>query len=538
VSVRGFLRRLWRPTLFQGIAFVSIAGYFLLLYVVPPIRFYNIFWLQNFDYGILYNSSQMLAHLQAPFVTTRGTHSWADNQDYFQVLLGIFHHLPYPHYSLLVSHALAIFACGVFCFLFLRREGLVALLLPLVVWMSPYLVNMNLDLFHTEAYATILLLLMFYGATHGRPWCFAIATLLALACKEDVAITVGTFMTLALLRPGFFQLQRRYLVAGLAASVLVFVINQGVVLPYFKLRTCEWLNADFSRSNMRAGPTAPWFADIWSQLLNPSYYKIKFASPGVMRYLLTLLWPMVFFARSTFPISLLPLPGAFINIFGSGYLIQSRHHYDHSTYAAVIIVMLLGIRRVRFKKTLGTVLVLIAAWINLHTPLVRMKVTTVRTPEFWSLEKDERTRFVELLNELLPPDIVISADYTALNYLLRGRDTVYMFENPFRPDYFGIYGLCDGVVGVYRTVPTPDIAVVRGDYTMAPKVREILDTAYENWTVYPFGGRHPMNLFINPRSKQYGRLVSVARELGADEGTHLGERRGHRQASRDLGPHP
>jgi hypothetical protein len=73
---------------------------------------------------------------------------------------------------------------------------------------------------------------------------------------------------------------------------------------------------------------------------------------------------------------------------------------------------------------------------------------------------------------------------------------------------------------------------------MAPKVREILDTAYENWTVYPFGGRHPMNLFINPRSKQYGRLVSVARELGADEGTHLGERRGHRQASRDLDPHP
>ena len=114
MSVRGFLRRLWRPALFQGIAFVGIAGYFLLLYVVPPIRFYNIFWLQNFDYGILYNSSQMLAHLQAPFVTTRGTHSWADNQDYFQVLLGIFHHLPYPHYSLLVSHALAIFACGVF----------------------------------------------------------------------------------------------------------------------------------------------------------------------------------------------------------------------------------------------------------------------------------------------------------------------------------------------------------------------------------------------------------------------------------------
>lgn len=415
--------------LLQAVLFVCLAAYFLLLFVLPPLRFYKLFWLQNFDYGILYDSSQKLANLQAPFVTTRGTHSWADNQDYFQILFAPLHHLPYPHYSLLTLHALAIFACGVFCFLYLRRQGFVALLPPVVVWTSPYLVNMSLDLFHTEAFATILLLLMFYGAARGRPGCFGLGAVLALACKEDVAITVGAFMALALLRPALLRLERRYYVAGLLAACLVFVVNQGIVLPHYKLVTCRWLDADMSPQNIRAGPISPWFADIWGGLLSPSYYRVRFLQPEVLKYLGLLLWPVVPFVHSTFPMTLLPFAGALINLLGSGYLIQSAYH-------------------------------------------------------------------------------------ATLNYLLRGRMRVYMFENPFRPDNFGIYGLCDGVVGAYRTVPAVDLTVVRGGYNMAPNVRAMLGSGYEHER-FTFSNGTTMEFFINPASRQHDQIVAALRELGA-----------------------
>ncbi len=501
--------------LLQAVLFVCLAAYFLLLFVLPPLRFYKLFWLQNFDYGILYDSSQKLANLQAPFVTTRGTHSWADNQDYFQILFAPLHHLPYPHYSLLTLHALAIFACGVFCFLYLRRQGFVALLPPVVVWTSPYLVNMSLDLFHTEAFATILLLLMFYGAARGRPGCFGLGAVLALACKEDVAITVGAFMALALLRPALLRLERRYYVAGLLAACLVFVVNQGIVLPHYKLVTCRWLDADMSPQNIRAGPISPWFADIWGGLLSPSYYRVRFLQPEVLKYLGLLLWPVVPFVHSTFPMTLLPFAGALINLLGSGYLIQSAYHYDHSTYASVIIVMLLGLERASYKKILGALLVAAAVWVNLYTPTVRMKMTAAWTSgDFWYFGKDERTVFVERLNEALPPDLVISADYATLNYLLRGRMRVYMFENPFRPDNFGIYGLCDGVVGAYRTVPAVDLTVVRGGYNMAPNVRAMLGSGYEHER-FTFSNGTTMEFFINPASRQHDQIVAALRELGA-----------------------
>lgn len=510
------LRRFVFVRVLQDVLFLGEAAWFAVLYVVPPVRHYNITWIQNFDYGILYNSSQMLAHFRAPFVTTRGTHSWADNQDYFQILLAPLHWLPAPHYWLLVSHSLAIFACGVFCYFFLRRFGLVALLVPLVVWTSPHLANMNIDLFHTEAFATILLLIMFYGALRGRVALFWIGTLLALACKEDVAITVGAFMFLAFFRPDLFRVGRRQLVAGFAAALGVFVLNQWVVLPHYKVATCQWLDADMASENMRSGPISPWFSDVWTQWLNPSWYRIKLGHPLVLHYLALLLWPLPFFVWHTFPIVLLPLAGAVINVIGSGYLIQTAYHYDHSTYASIIIVMLLGLERMRWRTAVGLVLAGVALWIDLRTTAVRMKLTAPKAaPDFWELAKDERTVFLERLSDVLPRDIVIAADYTSINYLLPGRDAVYMLENPFRPDNFGIYGLCDGAVGKYRSVPTVDLAVVRSGFSMTPDVRQKIASGFDAYTVRLFGGRYPMALLINKQSPRYDELLAAAREMGA-----------------------
>ncbi|MGH8508658.1 MAG: hypothetical protein ACREVH_08070 [Gammaproteobacteria bacterium] len=78
--------------------------------------------------------------------------------------------------------------------------------------------------------------------------------------------------------------------------------------------------------------------------------------------------------------------------------------------------------------------------------------------------------FVEQLNERLPPDVVISADFISLSYLLPGRDEVFMLENPFQPQYFGIYGLCEKMAAP----PMPEVLVLRAGYKVSQLVRDIM----------------------------------------------------------------
>ncbi len=506
--------RIFSVATLQGVVFFCLAVLFLLIYLLPAIRQYNVFWLQAFDYGIIYNSTQELAFGRPAFMTTRGVHVWGDSQDYFQLLFAPLHYLPAPHYWLIGAHSVAIWSCGVFCFFYLRPHRLVALLVPLVVWMSPYLINSSNDLFHTESYATILHLLVFYAAVRGRRGLFWGAVLLVLACKEDIAIYVAWFMVLAFFRPDIFRIERRHLAGAVAAAVAVFVINQSVVQPYYKLQTCEWLGTPVTMAAVRATPS-PWFPDIWTELLRPAYYA-RVLLPEVPWYLLMLLWPVVFFPRAAFPMIFLPLAGAAINVLGSGYLLKSTFHYDHSSYAAVIIVMLIGLSRIKRKNLVAIVLFAVALGIHLYWPHMRARVTRVWNGEdnLWAFKKDERTVFSERLNALLPPDTVVSADYGTVNYLLRGRSQAFMFENPFRPDYFAIYDLCDGDEKPLPGLPPVDLVVLRADYRPLPSGQASL-APFDHYQASLFDGKFPMHLYVNPNSPRRDRLVSVMNEVGA-----------------------
>jgi len=77
--------------------------------------------------------------------------------------------------------------------------------------MSPFLINMNLDLFHTEAFASIFLLLLYFSCKTGNPYLFYLFLLAAISCKEDVAITAGFFMFLAALSPERFKLVSNFI---------------------------------------------------------------------------------------------------------------------------------------------------------------------------------------------------------------------------------------------------------------------------------------------------------------------------------------
>ena len=203
--------------------------YFIALYGIPPIRFYNHLWLQTFDYGIQFQATDLIAHGNPLFLTTRGLRLWADHQKYFIVLLSVVHIFPNPHYALLIAHSLGILGCGFFVMFYCRRDTLLALLLSLFVWASPLMLNMNIDLIHPEAFVTFFLLVLFYAARRGLPKTFYVFLLLALSCKEDVAITAGGFLLLALWKPMFFRLPSRHFIVGLGLCMAIFFMDQRIV---------------------------------------------------------------------------------------------------------------------------------------------------------------------------------------------------------------------------------------------------------------------------------------------------------------------
>jgi len=485
--------------------------YFALLYLVPPLKYYNVFYLQNFDYGIAYQTTYFLSRLKAPYLTTRGLHLWVNHQRYVSMLLAPLHYLPAPHYFLLIIYSLGIWACGLFCMVFWRSNKPLSLLVPLVVWLSPFMVNMNLDVYHAESFATLFLLLTFFSCLKGWKKSFYLFLILAISCKEDVAITAGFFMLLALCRPKFFQLSRREFATGLALCIALFLFSEKIILPYYRLKTCQWLDHGFSAHSVGSSPAAPWFtsspwfANIYEDLRTPSFYAGHFLSREAARYFLLLFWPVFLFLESSFPFCLLPLPGALINMVGGGYMIQGYWHYDHSTFAAVMIAILIGLDKEKWKKSLALILAAITLVINLESPSVRLRATELFSRSFWQMKKVPQVRFLETLRKRLPRDVVISADYISSNYLLEGHENVYMFNNPFGWDHFGVYGLCTDPV----SLPRPDLVVLQTGWKIDPRTQSLLNDSYEHQRIHDNDNSAEFDVYLLSKSSFHNQLNSL-----------------------------
>ncbi len=456
------------------------AIYFLIFYIIPPIQEYNNFSVLNFDFGILLQSSYLLSRFEELMMTVRGVHIWADNQDYFQIILSLLHHLPSPYYWLILSHSLGIYMCGIFCLIYLMPQGrFVALAVAVMVWISPFMININQDLIHTEAFATIFILMLYFACKKGNPILYYIFLLLALSCKEDVALTIGLFMVLVLLEQKWFaqkrfELPQIHFVVGLFLSIALFFINLQVVLPYFKAQTCLWLDPGFDVASISSAPAAPAYQQILSNWYKPEFIQAAFIRKDVGVYLLNLMWPIVFFLHLRSLLFLLPAAGLFVNIISkSGYYIEGYYHYDFCTMAAVIIIVIEGISKTTYKKIISCLLLATAIYFHFNMK-TRVPLSAPLTKSFYQFEKKAEVQFLHQLNQVLPENTTITADYITINYLITNHPNIFMFENPFRSAYFGLYGLCDR----FKTPPAVDLIVMRSDYKMDKNIQSFFSSHF------------------------------------------------------------
>jgi hypothetical protein len=286
-----------------------------------------------------------------------------------------------------------------------------------------------------------------------------------------------------------------------------------VVLPAAKRATCARLDPGVAATRLVESPepVSPYFRDVLGGLGRPGFWRERLGRPEAGAYLGRLLWPELLVLPVAPAWALLPLPAALVNIASGGrYLVEGSWHYDHASFALLLVGLVHALGRARRPRPAAAALVAgLGLAVGLAQPPSRTPPWAVLERAFWRFEKDERVRLAEALAAALPAEALTSADYTTLNYLLDGRPAVYMFPNPLESEVFGIAGLCSR----WADPPRPELVVLRDDYRPSPALEARLDAGWERWRVTTVEGSARFHVWIDPRSERFAALRAAVHNL-------------------------
>ena len=185
----------------------------------------------GFDLAIFTQYTWLLGHGLDPFNTINGKPLLGDHVEPGLVLFAPLGALGLGADGLLVAQAVVLALVAPVLFAIGRATGArpwLACVVPVLWLLSPLTYGPNLYEFHPEATAPLFLALAALGLVTHRTWLFAVAVVLAISLKEDIALTVAMLGVVA----AFLGRRRLGLVTAAAASIW-FLVSVGLVLPAF-----------------------------------------------------------------------------------------------------------------------------------------------------------------------------------------------------------------------------------------------------------------------------------------------------------------
>lgn len=454
-SISTALRVLAWAGLLLGVgAYVALVGRYVCL-------LHDSFFTQAFDLGIFDQALWLVSHGETPFVTVRGLHRFGDHVEFLLYPLAPLYWAWDDVRALLLAQTAALALGAVALFLLARRRlGHGPALAFALAWLlNPAVLNLNLDSVHAEAFGATALLLAFYFGSERRLGAMLLSCVVALSCKEDVAVTTAAF--------GLFVAARWNRRAGLAlclASVAWFLLCMEVLLPHYN-------GAGFFRFN------AGWFVEFHQHKYDPLWYVRTVFQLKVLTYLLHLLAPLAFLPLLAPRVLLIAVPAIGINVLSNtDYLRSIDYHYMTSIMPFLFAAAVEGAARLRERPLVLALpfirarrrgrLVRLTPMLWLSRPVFFPRLTLVlaatgvlgaavagnlllsRLPLDqasatiqWHAARSRANPTVQAAREAaarIPPQAHLSADYLLLPHLSH-RKRIYMFPNPFMPDNWGIH---------------------------------------------------------------------------------------------------
>ncbi|GBC98321.1 hypothetical protein HRbin17_00823 [bacterium HR17] len=418
-------------------ACLAFIGYFLWL----QMRRYAQLGAYAFDLGIFQQAVWLMAQGKTPFVTVRGMNILGDHFTPILYLIAPFYRFWSHPFWLFLAQTLALAAGALPLYrLALRRtqKEWAAALIAIGYLLHPALFTMPLFDFHPVLLSVPFVLWAMDAADEGKPKVFAMAAVLAMACKQEIALTVSSLSAYAAL---FWK--RRWAWWGVLGGI-TWAFAALKIMPY--LAGAE--QSAYLSLYARWGTTP--LGIVWGILSRPmeALKELVFCqghatAPGV--YPLLLLSPFSFFPLLAPEVLLFGLPNYALNALNERVTLRELGYQYASTLipwlalASVVAwtrLLKLGNelpqtshRRWQFLVALAWLVCVSFSAYRYGPPVIQRFTSDMVPPK-------EAAAIVNFLNHHIPPDASVTAP-TSLVPPLAHRERIYLFPNPFQQVAFG-----------------------------------------------------------------------------------------------------
>jgi uncharacterized membrane protein len=386
----------------------------------------------SFDLGIYDQGVWLLAHGHDPFVTVRGLELFGHHVNVVLFAFVPFYWLGAGPQFLLVAQVL-VQASGAVAIYLLARDRLndrwLAVALGGVLLLNPTYQWLTWEFFHPDALAIAPLLFAYWAARTERWRWFVVFALVALACKEDVALALAVMGLLIAWRG-----RRKIGAIVFAVSVAWYVLATRVVIP---LSNGIGPFYDTFFGGLGKSPTEvvghvvthPGEAlDLATRGDRVSYYEMMFS-------------PMAFVPLLALPVLLIAGPMLAVNVLSSfPYTREIRYHYASLVLVGLILATVEAIAGVTQRVGARRFLVALVVAASLATAVAwgPSPIGTKYHTGIWPLQSDRQSA-KEAAVSLVPDGAPTSAIYNLLPHLAH-RTKIYDFPVPWRNVNWGVRG--------------------------------------------------------------------------------------------------
>lgn len=378
-----------------------------------------------YDFGLYDQGMWLLSRGREPFVTLMGRNLFGDHTSFILLPLVPLYWLGLGTGALFVVQSVALAVGAWPTWLAARRMGAaepLALVAVVVYLLHPALSWTALENFHPDAFLAPLLATAVYGAITRRWLVFGIATVAALATKEDAALVVAGLGVWVATR-----IDRRRGVVTTLVAVWVMILLLWAVMPA--------INGVPFRNEWRL-PFGGWGGLASTALTRPHELIAHLVSGERPLYVLQVFAPAAFVALARPALIAVIAAPLGVNLLSTfWYQSQIEYHYSVQLVPFVALGTVWAILRIDERRHLlvGVIVVVaatVSAWAWTALPFARID------PPRYSASSPPAVAAREAIRQV-PGDAVVSAWHGLTAHLAR-RERVYLFPVPFERVLYGM----------------------------------------------------------------------------------------------------
>lgn len=451
VSLRGSARRrdgvnstlgVWicRP---EAVLAVMVAAYYI-VFAFLVYRQQSNFGTYGFDIGIHDQGIWLISHGDGSFVTVRGLNYFAHHVNIISLAFVPFYWLGAGPHLLILVHT-AVVAAGAIPLWLITRDRCddpwVSLVVPIAYLCYPAVQWITWWAYHPDSMSMLPLLFAWWLASRRRWGWYAVAVVVALACKEDdalAALALGLVVAFWRLPPKGERRRVRLAAATTAAVGIVwYTICTRVIIP-----SQQGGRAPFYLSFFPAlGSSIP--AIIFNSIFHPSRWWHLMSLPDRRTYYVQMFGPVAFLPVLALGALLVGAPQFGVDVTAQtvqGATIKSQYASLVTVGIFVATAEAFGViyrRRPQLLRAFAGLLVFATAGSTVAWGL--SPISTQFHTGVWVAHNSNASELQHIL-DLAGPTVGVSVSYFLTPHVTH-RQTAYEFPNPWISVNYGVYGL-------------------------------------------------------------------------------------------------